>query len=176
MRIWRWLVTLAPALIGIGLALFFFLSYDRAYDHIVYLRADLGTLSLILGFGISALVALVFVLLGWSARTRRQAVAAAAEERRRFLRRLDHELKNPLTAIRGRSGQPGRNALRGTPPGGPVQCRSPGPAPQPPLRRPAQAGRVGSSPGGAFAGGHSQPCCARPSAWPRKTLEPLNGI
>ena len=100
MRIWRWLVTLAPALLGIGLALFFFLSYDRAYDHIVYLRADLGTLSLILGFGVSALVALVFVLLGWSARTRRQAVAAAAEERRRFLRRLDHELKNPLTAIR----------------------------------------------------------------------------
>jgi two-component system OmpR family sensor kinase len=30
----------------------------------------------------------------------RDAVAAAAEERRRFLLRLDHELKNPLTAIR----------------------------------------------------------------------------
>ena len=37
---------------------------------------------------------------GWAERIRQQASTAAAEERRRFLRRLDHELKNPLTAIR----------------------------------------------------------------------------
>lgn len=100
MKIGRWLIILAPALLGGGLALFFFLSYDLSHDHIVYLRADLGSLSLILGLLLSGLTALVFVLLGWSGRTRQQADADAAEDRRRFLRRLDHELKNPLTAIR----------------------------------------------------------------------------
>ena len=100
MKIWRWLVIIAPAVLGAVLALFFFLSFDLHYDHIVYLRADLGSLSLFLGAGLSGLAALYFALLGWSERIRRKTNAAAAEERRRFLRRLDHELKNPLTAIR----------------------------------------------------------------------------
>jgi two-component system OmpR family sensor kinase len=100
MRYWKWLVILAPAVLGAGLAFFFFLSFDLRHDHIVYLRADLGSLSLIIGLGLSGLAGLVFALLGWSDRTRQQVGIAAAEERRRFLRRLDHELKNPLTAIR----------------------------------------------------------------------------
>ena len=100
MKTWRWLVIIAPAILGAGLALYFFLSFDLDHDHIVYLRADLGTLSLLLGLGLSGLAGLVFALLGWAGRIRQQANSAAAEERRRFLRRLDHELKNPLTAIR----------------------------------------------------------------------------
>jgi two-component system OmpR family sensor kinase len=100
MKTWRWLVTLAPALLGIGTALYFFLSFDLRHDHVVYLRADLGTLSLVLGLGLSGMAALVFAVLAWAERTRQRANTAAAEERRRFLRRLDHELKNPLTAIR----------------------------------------------------------------------------
>jgi two-component system OmpR family sensor kinase len=100
MKIGRWFIILAPALLGGGLALFFFLSYDLSHDHIVYLRADLGSLSLVLGLVLSGLAALVFTLLGWSDRTRQKIGIAAAEDRRRFLRRLDHELKNPLTAIR----------------------------------------------------------------------------
>ncbi|MGA2503234.1 MAG: HAMP domain-containing sensor histidine kinase [Anaerolineales bacterium] len=119
MKVGRWLIILAPVLLGGGFALFFFLSYDLTHDHIVYLRADLGSLSLILGLILSGLVALVFALLGWSDRTRQQVVAAAAEDRRRFLRRLDHELKNPLTAIRAGlanlaelpSGEPRQEAL-----------------------------------------------------------------
>jgi two-component system OmpR family sensor kinase len=99
-RTWRWLLVLVPLFLGTGLALFFFLSFDLHHDHIVYLRADLGTLSFLLGVILSALIALVFALLAWAVRTRRQAESIAAEERRRFLRRLDHELKNPLTAIR----------------------------------------------------------------------------
>jgi len=67
MKYGRWLVTLAPAVLGAGLALYFFLSFDLHHDHIVYLRADLGSLSLILGLGLSGLAALVFALLGWSA-------------------------------------------------------------------------------------------------------------
>jgi two-component system OmpR family sensor kinase len=39
-------------------------------------------------------------LLNWSERRQQQANTYAADEHRRFLRRLDHELKNPLTAIR----------------------------------------------------------------------------
>ena len=100
MKTWRWLVIIAPAVLGAGLALYFFLSFDLDHDHIVYLRADLGSLSLLLGLGLSGLAGLVFTLVGWADRTRQRANAAAAEERRRFLRRLDHELKNPLTAIR----------------------------------------------------------------------------
>lgn len=100
MKYGRWLVTLAPGVLGVGLAAYFFLLYDSSHDHIVYLRADLGTLSLLLGLGLSGLAALIFALLGWVERTRQQTIISAAEERRRFLRRLDHELKNPLTAIR----------------------------------------------------------------------------
>jgi two-component system OmpR family sensor kinase len=100
MKYARWLVTLAPGILGVGLALYFFLSYDTSHDHIVYLRADLGVLSLIFGLGLTTLAALIFGLLDWAERTRQATITSAAEERRRFLRRLDHELKNPLTAIR----------------------------------------------------------------------------
>jgi two-component system OmpR family sensor kinase len=100
MKPWHWLVILAPALLGAGVALYFFLSFDLRHDHIVYLRADVGTLSLLLGLGLSGLAGLFFAVRAGSERTRQQANTAAAEERRRFLRRLDHELKNPLTAIR----------------------------------------------------------------------------
>jgi two-component system OmpR family sensor kinase len=100
MKHWRWFLALIPAIVGIGLALFFFLSFDLHYDHMVYLRADLGSLSLVLGFGLSGLAAAAFALLGWSERYQQRVKTEAAEERRRFLRRLDHELKNPLTAIR----------------------------------------------------------------------------
>ncbi len=96
----RWLVALVPVAVGIGLALFFILSYDLSHDHIVYLRADLATLSLICGVGLSVLAGLVLVVLNWTEKRRRLDLALAADEHRRFLRRLDHELKNPLTAIR----------------------------------------------------------------------------
>ena len=80
--------------------LFFFLVYDLDHDHVVYLRADLGTLSLLLGLFLSLVAALVFILRAWVERIRLDASTSMAEERRRFLGRLDHELKNPLTAIR----------------------------------------------------------------------------
>jgi two-component system OmpR family sensor kinase len=93
-------VALIPAVLGISLAFFFFLYYDESHAHAVYLRADLGTLSLLLGLLLSLMVAFAFSLLAWRERVRRRAGEAAAQERRRFVSRLDHELKNPLTAIR----------------------------------------------------------------------------
>jgi len=49
---------------------------------------------------VSILLAARLALLAWAEQVQGQAIAQAAEERRRFIRRLDHELKNPLTAIR----------------------------------------------------------------------------
>ena len=100
MKTWRWLVIISPAILGAGTALYFFLSFDLKHDHIVYLRADLGSLAFLLGLLLSGLAGLVFTLAGREDKARQQAISAAADERRRFLRRLDHELKNPLTAIR----------------------------------------------------------------------------
>jgi two-component system OmpR family sensor kinase len=71
---------------------------------IIYVRADVGTAAVIAGAGLSILAVTVLFV---GERTRRcyeqhtnGLRTQAAEERRRFLQRLDHELKNPLTAIR----------------------------------------------------------------------------
>jgi two-component system OmpR family sensor kinase len=71
---------------------------------ILSLRVDLGMLAIILGVTLSILVAMGLAVWEWAGRRCMEQVgvlqAEAAEERRRFLQRLDHELKNPLTAIR----------------------------------------------------------------------------
>jgi len=72
---------------------------------VLFLRVDLAALTALVGVVLSALVALGLLLWGWwTGRVRRETAiqmrVQAAEDRRRFLRRLDHELKNPLTAIR----------------------------------------------------------------------------
>ena len=100
MKLWRWLIILLPILLGAGFALFFFFGYDQSNGNIVYLRADLGSFSLMVGVLLSLAIAMVFGFLVWTERTQLHASSAAAEERRRFMLRLDHELKNPLTAIR----------------------------------------------------------------------------
>jgi two-component system OmpR family sensor kinase len=96
----RWIFPFIPIIMGAGLALYFFLSFDLRHDHIVYLRADLGSLSLLVSLLLSGITLAIVALLEWSERHRQRVKDEAAEERRRFLRRLDHELKNPLTAIR----------------------------------------------------------------------------
>ncbi|MGE5602363.1 MAG: sensor histidine kinase, partial [Nitrososphaerales archaeon] len=78
--------------------------WQRGANPIVYLRADMGTLFLLLGV-VGGVIVAGAVLAG---ERRRRAVAAAAaalaaeeaDSRRRFIRRLDHEVKNPLTAMR----------------------------------------------------------------------------
>ncbi len=97
---------LALALIPlvIGLALAFVWQSGALLNPVVYLRADVGTLFVLLGTVASACVTAVVVL---NERKRRAVAAAAAameaeeaDSRRRFIRRLDHEVKNPLTAMR----------------------------------------------------------------------------
>jgi two-component system OmpR family sensor kinase len=94
----RWLILLLPAIIGVAISLV--LSLNSASDRIVYLRANLGSLALVIGLGASTITGVAYAAAGWSDRLRHRILAEAAAERRRFLRRLDHELKNPLTAIR----------------------------------------------------------------------------
>ncbi|HEX9091484.1 MAG TPA: hypothetical protein VF831_08330, partial [Anaerolineales bacterium] len=79
MRLWRWLVILAPILLGTGLALFFFLEYNPSHNHVVYLRADLGTLSFLAGLLLSVFVGLVFSLRARVERNILQASNLAAE-------------------------------------------------------------------------------------------------
>ena len=91
----KWAIILLPILVGLGLWLIF--NSGWLANPIVYLRADVGLLLLIVGVLVPIGIA---VGLRVQDRAQRQAQQWAAEDRRRFLRRLDHELKNPLTAIR----------------------------------------------------------------------------
>jgi two-component system, OmpR family, sensor kinase len=101
MTVWR-LLALLPALFGGAAALVLLLT--RESIPIAYLRADLGTLFLIVGILISlpAGTAVFFYeyLQNEKSILQNKIQEQTAGERRRFLRRLDHELKNPLTAIR----------------------------------------------------------------------------
>jgi two-component system OmpR family sensor kinase len=98
----RYLPALAPALIGlicVGLR-----QLGVLPGVILYLRADLGSLLLLLGILISLLWAAALVISGRDGAIYRAELARYDQEQtdahRRFIRRLDHEVKNPLTAIR----------------------------------------------------------------------------
>jgi two-component system OmpR family sensor kinase len=93
----RWLWIFLP--FGIGLAAAFYIFLGGASNPILYAQADLGTLVFILGIGISALVGLGIAILDRIEKIHIDTIIQSAENRRQFLRRLDHELKNPLTAI-----------------------------------------------------------------------------
>ena len=107
---WFWLIavilTLTPATWGLVSAAILRQTFSEMPN--VYLRAEMATLARIVGVLLSALLAAAFAMYAWlrrrdavrSAEDKAQAAEEAADERRRFLRRLDHELKNPLTAIR----------------------------------------------------------------------------
>jgi signal transduction histidine kinase len=96
---WLWpLLTLA-----VGLAASAVL-YWAANDPFVFMRGSSSTAVLLLAVLISPVVAGVA---WWRERRLREVEgqllqyrAEAAEDRRRFLQRLDHELKNPITAMR----------------------------------------------------------------------------
>jgi two-component system, OmpR family, sensor kinase len=93
---------LIPLSLGLVLAV---LWQARLWPNpILFLRADTGTLFLLLGLIASAIWGMGFALWAGSRRRGEQALAQLrsdqADIRLRFIRRLDHELKNPLTAIR----------------------------------------------------------------------------
>ncbi len=99
---WRTLIALLP-LAGAALIAVLLWNVEGLENPILYTRADVGTIVLLIGTVLSLLVGTGLAVWALAERLRTQAAAAhaqAAEERRRFVQRLDHELKNPLTAIR----------------------------------------------------------------------------
>jgi two-component system OmpR family sensor kinase len=95
---WRkYLIIILPALAGLAANLL--IGMSSLDNRVIYLRSDVGTFGLIGGLFISFVVWLVFRSKYIAERIRLKVLFEAREDRRRFLRRLDHELKNPLTAI-----------------------------------------------------------------------------
>lgn len=94
----RWILPALPLVAGLGASLL--LNTAGHGNPILYLRADLGTLLLLAGILISGAGYAAIAILARFGAQRQALLAEAADERQRFIRRLDHELKNPLTAIR----------------------------------------------------------------------------
>ncbi len=98
----QYLLALLPLGLGLGAAV----AWQAGLwpNPVLYLRADVGTLLLLVGIAVAGAVAGAVAL--WRAAGRRSQAALGrlqqeqSDSHRRFVRRLDHELKNPLTAIR----------------------------------------------------------------------------
>ena len=98
---WKWALVLLPVLLG-GLASIL-AGNGILPDPILRVRVSLSILYFLAGLLLSLLAAsgVAMIEIRQVQADYRQAVQQqSAEERRRFLQRLDHELKNPLTAIR----------------------------------------------------------------------------
>jgi two-component system, OmpR family, sensor kinase len=97
-----WLAALMPMALGMLAALV--LPRQPALNPVLFVRAPTATWALLAGVVLSTLAVIGLFALAWASRRQAQVVSGARiealEQRRRFLRRLDHELKNPLTAIR----------------------------------------------------------------------------
>jgi two-component system OmpR family sensor kinase len=96
------LAALIPA--ALGLAAGAWLAGDQASNPIYVLRGPLGAWLSRLGLIVSLLILGGLAIGAWHGRRYGKRLAGmqtqAGADRRRFLQRLDHELKNPLTAIR----------------------------------------------------------------------------
>jgi two-component system OmpR family sensor kinase len=94
---WRWAIVLVPVLLGLVIGVWINLS--DLPNPTYYMRIQLSALIFLTGALISILGAIFVGVWYWIELTRLDTELDAADDRRRFLRRLDHELKNPLTAI-----------------------------------------------------------------------------
>lgn len=94
---WRWWWVLIPFILSLIVVLVIILI-DRP-SPILYVQADLWILILGIGIGLSIIIAVILAIFDQIEKIQIDATIQFAEDRRRFLRRLDHELKNPLTAI-----------------------------------------------------------------------------
>lgn len=94
----KWLIPLSPGILGIVVSIF--LNLDVWQNPLIFVRTTAGNWILIFGVLVTIFSASGYAMREWSDRYQNIVNQLASEERRRFLRRLDHELKNPLTAIR----------------------------------------------------------------------------
>lgn len=102
MKWWKWIISLFPA--GFGIAIILLISAGVITNPVLYLRGYLAAVALYGGLIVSAILLGIFYLQVRMIRAHEQEIfelqKETTQERRRFLQRLDHELKNPLTAVR----------------------------------------------------------------------------
>lgn len=102
MKLWGWVLSLLPT--GLGILISVLANQEIIANPVLFLRGDLAALAARIGIAISIVIIAVSLIWGYVQKRYRyelqQVRQAASEDRRRFLQRLDHELKNPLTAIR----------------------------------------------------------------------------
>ena len=109
----RWGLVLLPVAVGVVIG-WLVENVATLPNPVYYARADAGALAWMAGLALTIVVAAGMGL--WEVAERRceqreaDARAEAAADRRRFLQRLDHELKNPLTAIRAGLANAGNGA------------------------------------------------------------------
>ncbi|MEJ2759763.1 MAG: histidine kinase dimerization/phospho-acceptor domain-containing protein, partial [Anaerolineales bacterium] len=100
----RWVLVLSLLPLGVAMLAALLILYAGLPNPVLYLRGNLALVALMAGVFVSAGMILIFLL---SNRAKKKYLCEitkvqnlADEDHRRFVRRLDHELKNPLTAIR----------------------------------------------------------------------------
>jgi two-component system OmpR family sensor kinase len=102
MKWWGWILSLLPA--GIGILISVLATNEIINNPVIFLRGGLTALASRGGLIISIIIIAIVLLWNHNQRahkkSNRDIQNNASEDRRRFLQRLDHELKNPLTAIR----------------------------------------------------------------------------
>ncbi len=102
MKWWGWILSLLPACVGILISLL--ATNEIINNPIIFLRGSLAALTSRGGLIISIIT--IVIILTWNHNRQKhkkrilELHQQSSDERRRFLQRLDHELKNPLTAIR----------------------------------------------------------------------------
>lgn len=93
----RWMPILAPAVLALVIAILF--NQSDLPNPTLFLRIQVSVLIFFFGVALTLIATVVLLLSDWIERRHIATLLQASEERRHFLRRLDHELKNPLTAI-----------------------------------------------------------------------------
>jgi two-component system OmpR family sensor kinase len=102
MKWWGWILSLLPA--GFGILISILATNEIINNPIIFLRGSLAAVASRGGLIISIIT--IAIVLSWNYNNQKHKKAIlelknqSSEDRRRFLSRLDHELKNPLTAIR----------------------------------------------------------------------------
>jgi len=94
---WWWLLLLLPAIIGAAISAIWNASGSSVPTLVI--RVDVGTIIFLFGLLVSLIGIVVTYTLNRIRSIQEKSAQQSAEDRRRFLKRLDHELKNPLTAI-----------------------------------------------------------------------------
>ncbi|HZD57009.1 MAG TPA: HAMP domain-containing sensor histidine kinase [Anaerolineales bacterium] len=102
MKWWSWILALLP--LGVGILVLVLANTGIIASPVLYIRGNLGTLAILGGVITSLIIIVAAQLWAYNHRKHQRAIRGvqktASEDRRHFLQRLDHELKNPLTAIK----------------------------------------------------------------------------